>query len=143
MAFAVWGGDPVYPTINYIQDPNEIIDYRGPDFHEPTPDMLDFLKEVALLCLLFFKLLFTLSTNIVWFSWVEDCECWTRLDIIPRFKTPNIKLKGKSIVAWDWGAGSRVHYALRLISGMMNCQFKNMNLTTFIPWMWTFCLFQM
>lgn len=41
----IWGGDPVYPTINYIQDPNEIIDYRGPDFHEPTPDMLDFLKE--------------------------------------------------------------------------------------------------
>ncbi|KAL0542646.1 hypothetical protein IC582_017719 [Cucumis melo] len=41
----IWGGDPVYPTVNYIQDPNEIIDYRGPDFHEPTPDMLDFLKE--------------------------------------------------------------------------------------------------
>ncbi|XP_022146689.1 protein PLASTID TRANSCRIPTIONALLY ACTIVE 12 isoform X2 [Momordica charantia] len=41
----IWGGDPVYPTINYIQDPNEVIDYRGPDFHEPTPDMLDYLKE--------------------------------------------------------------------------------------------------
>lgn len=41
----IWGGDPVYPTINYIQDPNETIDYRGPDFHEPTPDMLAFLKE--------------------------------------------------------------------------------------------------
>lgn len=41
----IWGGDPVYPTINYIQDPNEIIDYRGPDFHEPTPNMLDYLKE--------------------------------------------------------------------------------------------------
>ncbi|XP_071721854.1 protein PLASTID TRANSCRIPTIONALLY ACTIVE 12, chloroplastic-like [Rutidosis leptorrhynchoides] len=41
----IWGGDPVYPTINYIQDPNEVIDYRGPDFHEPTANMLDFLKE--------------------------------------------------------------------------------------------------
>lgn len=41
----IWGGDPVYPTVNYIQDPNEVIDYRGPDFHEPTPNMLDFLKE--------------------------------------------------------------------------------------------------
>ncbi|KAM7255939.1 hypothetical protein ACFE04_011680 [Oxalis oulophora] len=41
----IWGGDPVYPTINYIQDPNEVIDFRGPDFHEPTPNVLDFLKE--------------------------------------------------------------------------------------------------
>ncbi|GER48905.1 plastid transcriptionally active 12 [Striga asiatica] len=41
----IWGGDPVYPTINYIQDPDEVIDYRGPDFHEPTPNMLDYLKE--------------------------------------------------------------------------------------------------
>ncbi|KAK4440201.1 protein PLASTID TRANSCRIPTIONALLY ACTIVE 12, chloroplastic [Sesamum alatum] len=41
----IWGGDPVYPTVNYIQDPNEVIDYRGPDFHEPTPNMLDYLKE--------------------------------------------------------------------------------------------------
>lgn len=41
----IWGGDPVYPTVNYIQDPNEIIDYRGPDFHEPTPNILAYLKE--------------------------------------------------------------------------------------------------
>ncbi|KAK7245623.1 hypothetical protein RIF29_40471 [Crotalaria pallida] len=41
----IWGGDPVYPTVNYIQDPNEVIDYRGPEFHEPTPNMLDYLKE--------------------------------------------------------------------------------------------------
>ncbi|KAJ8762657.1 hypothetical protein K2173_010678 [Erythroxylum novogranatense] len=41
----IWGGDPVYPTINYIQDPDEIIDYRGPNFHEPTPNMLAYLKE--------------------------------------------------------------------------------------------------
>lgn len=41
----IWGGDPVYPTINYIQDPDVVIDYRGPDFHEPTPNMLDYLKE--------------------------------------------------------------------------------------------------
>jgi hypothetical protein len=32
--------------VNYIQDPDEVIDYRGPDFHEPTPTMLNFLKEV-------------------------------------------------------------------------------------------------
>ncbi|KAL5097006.1 hypothetical protein RYX36_001333 [Vicia faba] len=41
----IWGGDPVYPTVNYIQDPDEVIDYRGPDFHEPTPNMLSYLKE--------------------------------------------------------------------------------------------------
>ncbi|KAM7500539.1 hypothetical protein LguiA_024953 [Lonicera macranthoides] len=41
----VWGGDPVYPTINYIHDPDEVTDFRGPDFHEPTPDMIDYLKE--------------------------------------------------------------------------------------------------
>lgn len=41
----IWGGDPVYPTVNYIQEPDEVIDYRGPDFHEPTPSMLSFLKE--------------------------------------------------------------------------------------------------
>ncbi|KAF5752713.1 hypothetical protein HS088_TW01G00629 [Tripterygium wilfordii] len=41
----IWGGDPVYPTINYIQDPDEIIDFRGPDFHEPTPNMVAYLKE--------------------------------------------------------------------------------------------------
>ncbi|KAK6932149.1 hypothetical protein RJ641_001773 [Dillenia turbinata] len=41
----IWGGDPVYPTVNYIQDPDQVIDFRGPDFHEPTPSMLDFLKE--------------------------------------------------------------------------------------------------
>ncbi|ONK65180.1 uncharacterized protein A4U43_C07F34510 [Asparagus officinalis] len=41
----IWGGDPVYPTINYIQDPDEVIDYRGADFHEPTPNMLSYLME--------------------------------------------------------------------------------------------------
>ncbi|XP_020092276.1 protein PLASTID TRANSCRIPTIONALLY ACTIVE 12 [Ananas comosus] len=41
----IWGGDPVYPTVNYIQDPDEVIDYRGPDFHEPTPNMLAYLME--------------------------------------------------------------------------------------------------
>ncbi|XP_078441026.1 plastid transcriptionally active 12 [Wolffia australiana] len=41
----IWGGDPVYPTVNYIQEPNEVIDFRGPDFHEPTPDLLSFLME--------------------------------------------------------------------------------------------------
>ncbi|KAM7524872.1 hypothetical protein LguiA_014774 [Lonicera macranthoides] len=43
----IWGGDPVYPTINYIQDPDEETDFRGPDFHEPTPEMLDYLKELG------------------------------------------------------------------------------------------------
>ncbi|CAN6464724.1 unnamed protein product [Victoria cruziana] len=41
----IWGGDPVYPTINYIQDPDEVSDYRGADFHEPTPNMLAYLME--------------------------------------------------------------------------------------------------
>ncbi|KAG5515894.1 hypothetical protein RHGRI_036812 [Rhododendron griersonianum] len=41
----IWGGDPVYPTVNYIQDPNEVTDFRGAEFHEPTPNMLDYLKE--------------------------------------------------------------------------------------------------
>ncbi|KAL6845221.1 hypothetical protein ACP4OV_024716 [Aristida adscensionis] len=41
----IWGGDPVYPTINYVQDPDEVIDYRGPDFHEPTPEVVPFLME--------------------------------------------------------------------------------------------------
>ncbi|XP_020586558.1 protein PLASTID TRANSCRIPTIONALLY ACTIVE 12 [Phalaenopsis equestris] len=41
----IWGGDPVYPTINYVQDPEEVIDYRGPNFHEPTPDVLAYLME--------------------------------------------------------------------------------------------------
>ncbi|KAL2945415.1 Protein PLASTID TRANSCRIPTIONALLY ACTIVE 12 chloroplastic [Bienertia sinuspersici] len=41
----IWGGDPVYPTVNYIQEPDAVMDYRGPDFHEPTPNMLDHLKE--------------------------------------------------------------------------------------------------
>ncbi|PKA57002.1 hypothetical protein AXF42_Ash002306 [Apostasia shenzhenica] len=41
----IWGGDPVYPTINYVQDPDEVIDYRGPNFHEPTPNMLAYLMD--------------------------------------------------------------------------------------------------
>lgn len=62
---AVWGGDPVYPTVNYIQDPDEVIDYRGADFHEPTPDMLSFLKEVGTfhIPLFFFLFLF-----IIWLT---------------------------------------------------------------------------
>ncbi|KAK7331418.1 hypothetical protein VNO77_25642 [Canavalia gladiata] len=45
----IWGGDPVYPTVNYIQDPDEVIDYRGADFHEPTPNMVSYLKEQGIL----------------------------------------------------------------------------------------------
>ncbi|GER37220.1 plastid transcriptionally active 12 [Striga asiatica] len=52
----IWGGDPVYPTINYIQDPDEVIDYRGPDFHELTPNMIDYLKEVWKILHLFIQL---------------------------------------------------------------------------------------
>ena len=44
-ACAVWGGDLVYPIVNYIQDPDEVIDYRGPGFHEPTPSMLNRTNE--------------------------------------------------------------------------------------------------
>ena len=32
--------------LNYIQDPDEVIDFRGPDFHEPIPNRLAYLKEV-------------------------------------------------------------------------------------------------
>ncbi|XP_076912319.1 protein PLASTID TRANSCRIPTIONALLY ACTIVE 12, chloroplastic-like [Bidens hawaiensis] len=41
----IWGGDPVYPTVNYIQDPDQVIDFRGPDFHEPTPNVLAYLQQ--------------------------------------------------------------------------------------------------
>ncbi|XP_062222604.1 protein PLASTID TRANSCRIPTIONALLY ACTIVE 12, chloroplastic-like isoform X2 [Phragmites australis] len=41
----IWGVDPVYPTINYVQDPDEVIDYRGPEFHEPTPEVVPYLME--------------------------------------------------------------------------------------------------
>ncbi|KAL8262334.1 hypothetical protein R6Q59_026383 [Mikania micrantha] len=41
----IWGGDPVYPTVNYIQDPDEVIDFRGPNFHEPTPNVLAYLQQ--------------------------------------------------------------------------------------------------
>lgn len=42
---AVFGGDPVYPTINYEQDPDHVVDYRGPNFHEPVPDILEVLRQ--------------------------------------------------------------------------------------------------
>ncbi|CAM6017773.1 unnamed protein product [Sphagnum balticum] len=41
----VWGGDPVYPTINYVQDPDAMADYRGANFHEPVEDIIDTLRE--------------------------------------------------------------------------------------------------
>ncbi|CAM0883490.1 unnamed protein product [Alopecurus aequalis] len=41
----IWGGDPVYPTVNYVQDPDQVIDYRGPEFHEPTPEVVPYLME--------------------------------------------------------------------------------------------------
>ncbi|XP_020175545.1 protein PLASTID TRANSCRIPTIONALLY ACTIVE 12, chloroplastic [Aegilops tauschii subsp. strangulata] len=41
----IWGGDPVYPTVNYVQDPDEVIDYRSPEFHEPTPEVVPYLME--------------------------------------------------------------------------------------------------
>lgn len=47
LKYAVWGGDPVYPTINYVHDPDEVADYRGPEFHEPTPEVVPYLMEVC------------------------------------------------------------------------------------------------
>lgn len=44
---AVWGGDPVYPTINYYQDPNAKADYRGPNFHEPAERLLESLRKAG------------------------------------------------------------------------------------------------
>ncbi|KAI5083023.1 hypothetical protein GOP47_0002766 [Adiantum capillus-veneris] len=44
---SVWGGDPVYPTINYYQDPNAKADYRGPNFHEPHEDLLESLRKAG------------------------------------------------------------------------------------------------
>ncbi|KAJ7515824.1 hypothetical protein O6H91_22G029300 [Diphasiastrum complanatum] len=44
MLLIVYGGDPVYPTINCIRDPKEKIDYRGPNFHDPTPTVEEYLK---------------------------------------------------------------------------------------------------
>lgn len=45
--YAVWGGDPVYPTINYEQDPDCVADFRHANMHEPTPDILDQLRDVS------------------------------------------------------------------------------------------------
>ncbi|OAE27445.1 hypothetical protein AXG93_3911s1270 [Marchantia polymorpha subsp. ruderalis] len=42
---SVWGGDPVYPTVNYEQDPDSIADYRNPNMHEPIPDIVEMLRE--------------------------------------------------------------------------------------------------
>ncbi|MCO5557906.1 hypothetical protein L7F22_011479 [Adiantum nelumboides] len=44
---AVWGGDPVYPTINYYQDPNAKADYRGPNMHEPQEDLFESLRKAG------------------------------------------------------------------------------------------------
>jgi hypothetical protein len=50
----VWGGDPVYPTINYVQDPDAMADYRGANFHEPVEDIIDTLREVRMASLHWF-----------------------------------------------------------------------------------------
>ncbi|KAH7422091.1 hypothetical protein KP509_13G090100 [Ceratopteris richardii] len=44
---SVWGGDPVYPTINYYQDPNAKADYRGQNFHEPSVNLLESLRKAG------------------------------------------------------------------------------------------------
>lgn len=45
------------------------MDFRGPDFHEPTPNMLSYLKEVGLLLLkltlLFFFFVFGLIVSVL------------------------------------------------------------------------------
>ncbi|XP_024525277.1 protein PLASTID TRANSCRIPTIONALLY ACTIVE 12, chloroplastic-like [Selaginella moellendorffii] len=43
MKRSVFGGDPVYPTINYRKKPDEIPDYRGPNFHQPRPNLIEHL----------------------------------------------------------------------------------------------------
>lgn len=48
LSYAVWGGDPVYPTINYEQDPDHVADYRNENMHEPIPDIVEMLREVSL-----------------------------------------------------------------------------------------------
>ncbi|XP_024387345.1 protein PLASTID TRANSCRIPTIONALLY ACTIVE 12, chloroplastic [Physcomitrium patens] len=45
----VWGGDPVYPTKNYEQDPDAVADYRNENLHEPTPDIVDKLQDDGIL----------------------------------------------------------------------------------------------
>lgn len=45
----VWGGDPVYPTKNYEQDPDAVADYRNENLHEPTPDIVDLLQDDGIL----------------------------------------------------------------------------------------------
>ena len=42
----MWGGDPVYPTLNYEQPPDHVVDYRGPRFHEPAADPFAAVREV-------------------------------------------------------------------------------------------------
>ncbi|CAI5495320.1 unnamed protein product [Closterium sp. Naga37s-1] len=41
----VWGGDPVYPTVNYEQQPDHVVDYRGPNFHEPSEDPFSVVRQ--------------------------------------------------------------------------------------------------
>ncbi|CAM6083545.1 unnamed protein product [Calypogeia fissa] len=45
LSCAVWGGDPVYPTVNYEMDPNAVADYRNENLHEPIPDIIEVLRE--------------------------------------------------------------------------------------------------
>eukprot|EP00850_Spirogloea_muscicola_P018831 SM000177S03164 [mRNA] locus=s177:508:2255:+ [translate_table: standard] len=44
---AVWGGDPVYPTVNYEQDPNLRVDYTGPTFHRYTPTVVEVIRRTG------------------------------------------------------------------------------------------------
>ncbi|KAJ3696144.1 hypothetical protein LUZ60_001521 [Juncus effusus] len=43
----IWGGDPVYRTENYYRDEDEVIDYRGPEFHEHIPDVVTALLSTG------------------------------------------------------------------------------------------------
>jgi hypothetical protein len=49
LSITVWGGDPVYPTINYEQPPDMVADYRNENMHEPIPDIVELLREVRLI----------------------------------------------------------------------------------------------
>ncbi|CAI5936648.1 unnamed protein product [Closterium sp. NIES-65] len=43
----VWGGDPMYPTVNYEQAPSHGVDNRGLNFNEPSEDPLSVLGKVV------------------------------------------------------------------------------------------------
>eukprot|EP00252_Welwitschia_mirabilis_P010317 TRINITY_DN2351_c0_g1_i3.p1 TRINITY_DN2351_c0_g1~~TRINITY_DN2351_c0_g1_i3.p1 ORF type:complete len:504 (+),score=108.78 TRINITY_DN2351_c0_g1_i3:292-1803(+) len=39
-----FGGDPVFPVVNYEQAPDHVTDFRGPFYHEPTRSVVEIMK---------------------------------------------------------------------------------------------------